>query len=524
MKKFIHLFLFVPIITFSQIGINTTTPNAILEIQSTNSGILIPRVQLTSILDNSTIINPAGGAIPTSTLVYNIAPSGVAPNNVVAGFYYWNSSQWAPIDGNSSLDHDWYKEGTSTAPTSITDNMFHTGNVAVGKNTANTTLDIFTNDQSIGINNKVYNDSNFENYIGINNEIDGTTSETSTGLFNNFTSTGSGSKIGFYNYSSHNNNGDKTGLYNQFANFLNSNIKGVNNYFQHSGNGNLHGMKNSFSDYNLSSNGFIYGIENTINVTSSSSTYGILNTINNSSGIGVSFGNKNNLSGAGSGTKYGIHTTIDASSGGNHFGVYSSVLKSGSSNFAGYFLGNVSIGTTDTNNYILPPSRGLDGQTMQTDAVGNISWVNSVKQAAIKIKPSANITSFTNTGEASLLFNNILFNNGGGTYNTSTGAYTIPYSGVYNFQANISWSFVGSSATRMINRFRIYVNGVMQENITHQFDILNAGYLQNYPFHSTLNLTKDDIVTFRLFTVWGIASPSPYIDFNASNISIFKVY
>ena len=95
MKKIstILCYLFT-LVSFSQIGVNTTTPKAALDVESLNNGILIPRVQLTSTLDITTVVNPNAGPLETSTLIYNIAPAGVIPNNVVAGFYYWNGSQW----------------------------------------------------------------------------------------------------------------------------------------------------------------------------------------------------------------------------------------------------------------------------------------------------------------------------------------------------------------------------------------------------------------------------------------------
>jgi hypothetical protein len=51
-----------------------------------------------------------------------------------------------------SSDHDWYEVGTTTAPDAITDNMFHTGDIAIGKNTiGSASLDIenTTNTNSI---------------------------------------------------------------------------------------------------------------------------------------------------------------------------------------------------------------------------------------------------------------------------------------------------------------------------------------------------------------------------------------
>ena len=69
------------------IGASTFTPDASagLEIQFTDKGLLIPRVALTSITDQTTIPSPA-----TSLLVYNLGTGGLTP----AGYYYWDGSQW----------------------------------------------------------------------------------------------------------------------------------------------------------------------------------------------------------------------------------------------------------------------------------------------------------------------------------------------------------------------------------------------------------------------------------------------
>ncbi|MFI8378431.1 hypothetical protein [Leeuwenhoekiella sp. NPDC079379] len=90
------------LLTFShaliaQVGIGTVDPEARLDIVSTNSGILIPRVALTSITDEITVFNPAGGTIAESTLVYNDSTGGLTP----AGYYYWQNSQWNQIASTS---------------------------------------------------------------------------------------------------------------------------------------------------------------------------------------------------------------------------------------------------------------------------------------------------------------------------------------------------------------------------------------------------------------------------------------
>lgn len=88
LKIYTRLLLLLAIsTTYAQVGIGTTTPNAsaMLDITSTNSGLLIPRVALTSTADVTTIASPV-----TSLLVYN---TGFSPN----GYYYWNGSIWVQL-------------------------------------------------------------------------------------------------------------------------------------------------------------------------------------------------------------------------------------------------------------------------------------------------------------------------------------------------------------------------------------------------------------------------------------------
>ena len=96
MRK-ITFFSIISLLTFisghSQVGIGTTSPSAssMLEIKSTNSGLLIPRINLTSSTDNTTIPSPV-----TSLLVYNTSSSA----DLTPGFYYWDGS-WKSISGSA---------------------------------------------------------------------------------------------------------------------------------------------------------------------------------------------------------------------------------------------------------------------------------------------------------------------------------------------------------------------------------------------------------------------------------------
>ena len=181
MKKILTLLLLLPFLSIAQVGVNTTTPGAALDVESSNNGVLIPRVQLTSTLDVSTVVNPQGGALQTSTLVYNIAPAGVVPNNVVAGFYYWNGSIWANIsglpnwklEGNSGITNPSIPATYGTTPIGATENFIGTkdnndvvlgtnnierfrvkqttGNIGIGTANPSKKLDIVAPGNDIGI-------------------------------------------------------------------------------------------------------------------------------------------------------------------------------------------------------------------------------------------------------------------------------------------------------------------------------------------------------------------------------------
>ncbi|PKP04146.1 MAG: hypothetical protein CVU11_05945 [Bacteroidetes bacterium HGW-Bacteroidetes-6] len=93
------------------VGIGSTvfTPAAssILEIQSTNKGLLIPRVALTQTTVAAPVTAPA-----TSLMVFNTATI----NDVTPGYYYWTGTIWARILDATSI-RPWLLSGnTGTVP------------------------------------------------------------------------------------------------------------------------------------------------------------------------------------------------------------------------------------------------------------------------------------------------------------------------------------------------------------------------------------------------------------------------
>lgn len=87
--------LFFSLIVSAQIGINTTTPNGILDINSSTTGFVLPRVSLTSTIVQAPVLNPQTGSIPIGTTVYNTNTTSTGTNDVSPGMYVWDGSKWA---------------------------------------------------------------------------------------------------------------------------------------------------------------------------------------------------------------------------------------------------------------------------------------------------------------------------------------------------------------------------------------------------------------------------------------------
>ena len=94
MKKIITIFaIFASSIVFSQVGIGTTTPDAVLEVYSTTKGVLVPRLTTAQRDAMVSPLNPANKVqegtiiynLDQHCLQYNVAPTGTTPNWVGYG-------------------------------------------------------------------------------------------------------------------------------------------------------------------------------------------------------------------------------------------------------------------------------------------------------------------------------------------------------------------------------------------------------------------------------------------------------
>lgn len=112
--------------------------SAMLDVSSTNTGILVPRLALTITTASAPVTSPA-----TSLLVYNTATVA----DVTPGYYYWGGAAWIRLD---SKENDWMLNGNSGTNDPAVPGVYGTSLIGSTENWVGTTD---ANDVVIGTNN-----------------------------------------------------------------------------------------------------------------------------------------------------------------------------------------------------------------------------------------------------------------------------------------------------------------------------------------------------------------------------------
>jgi hypothetical protein len=293
---------------------------------------------------------------------------------------------------------------------------------------------------------------------------------------------------------------DRKAIKNIFTGSTDSNQVGMHNDFDVFGvsaiNGQLTGIKNDFGTAASTHNGSQIGVDNSFNGTGDSTQYGIINSMSNN-GNGDQFGVQNIMRSTGDGDLYGFYVDISGSGSGNKYGIFSDTFSAANA-WAGMFLGKVSIGTTLANAYTLPPSAGTNGQIMQIDNAGQLSFVDHVEIGDISSVTAGNgLIGGGTTGAVTL---NVVATNGlttnanniklGGILTEDTSLNSNGFN-IINNLSGVGHYFINTSG---LVRFRVTDSGriEMPNIVTEATGSQNTGILE---IGNSLRLDRDEIIT-----------------------------
>ncbi|NDW10277.1 hypothetical protein D0T56_11495 [Dysgonomonas sp. 520] len=128
---------------YGQVGINTETPGATMHITPTKTdgttaeGIIAPNLTRAQLIGKDAQYSTA----QRGSIVYVTSLTGTTTTKTAkvtsVGYYYFDGSLWQPfISSLPASTEPWYVQGSTTQATSNTQNIFQTGNVAIGSNTS----------------------------------------------------------------------------------------------------------------------------------------------------------------------------------------------------------------------------------------------------------------------------------------------------------------------------------------------------------------------------------------------------
>ena len=269
----------------------------------------------------------ATGSIDTHS---DVDVSTTAPTN--GQVLSWNGTNWVPADDINTHDNDFYKTGTTDAPTNINDDIYTMGNVAIGKNTATYPLEIenattprgisvVLNQNTSGTVTGAYyslTNMNDADQFGVDNQISGSSSGEQYGISNTIDNTGTGLHYGVINNLSGPNIGDHFGVY---------------NYLHGTGTGKQYGLRNEIFNNNDNQQ---YGNYSVVYGNGDGEHYGNYTKLSGS-GDGIQYGTYHELTGTGNGAHIGVYATLSGNGAGAQTGVSVEISNSGDDNHYGLF-------------------------------------------------------------------------------------------------------------------------------------------------------------------------------------------
>ena len=81
-------------VAFAQVGIGTSSPQGILDVDSSTFGVVYPNIALTATNVAAPVVNPNGGNLAIGTTIYNTNTTNTGTKDVEPGIYSWDGTQW----------------------------------------------------------------------------------------------------------------------------------------------------------------------------------------------------------------------------------------------------------------------------------------------------------------------------------------------------------------------------------------------------------------------------------------------
>ena len=103
-------------------------PKGVLEVSSTNKGVLFTRLALTAANIPAPLTAHVAGMI-----LYNTSTAGISPNQVTPGYYYNDGTRWVRLTDKYQAEH-WYNVANNLPADANTQNIYQTGNVGIFTN------------------------------------------------------------------------------------------------------------------------------------------------------------------------------------------------------------------------------------------------------------------------------------------------------------------------------------------------------------------------------------------------------
>jgi hypothetical protein len=483
MRTILFLFLLTTSISFAQVGIGTTNPNpdALLDLTTTDQGLLLPRV----ILTDSTSAAPLTAHV-AGMFVYNTTTSG----NVSQGVYYNDGISWRRLN---SAARGWLLNG-NTGTNSATNFLGTTDNqaltirtndiekVRVETNgtisTLNTGRSVFigegagaNDDLTDNINTFVGYNSGMSNTDGLRNTALGVNTLSSNISGRNNTAIGglaltsnisgdSNIAVGAFSLSNNTDGRNNIGLGNQS---LRSNIFGEGNVAigDYAGRvldfGNAVDIDNNFnvfvgsgagnSDRNSSRNVYIGYDAGAGDYDLTGNTGTLEDKVGN-----VFIGNEAGYDESGSNKLYIENTANDADNALIYGEFDNNILRTNS---------EFQIGNPATTGFAFPTTDGTANQILVTDGSGAVSWQNANTSTLSLVRARMTSAQTLVSGSQKLLFDTTDFDINS-EFDTVNNQFVAGSDGFYNFSAQFSTDAQTNTTTYTLV---IYINGAIYQRV-----------------------------------------------------------